>query len=164
MSKIPEGYHHEAAPAAAPNPATPPHRILVVDDDTAVRQHCTELLMGSGYHVDAAEDGAIAWDTLQLKDYDLLVTDHSMPKVTGVDLVKKLRAARMALPVILVSGSIPIDELNRHPSLQLAATLPKPFTPDQLLATVKDALRSTVGGIAPGPPLTYPPIPDWFGR
>jgi len=153
MSNVPEIHCDEAATATDPRPTSSPHRILVVDDDTAVRQQCAELLTDSGYHVDAAEDGAIAWDTLQRNGYDLLVTDHSMPKVTGVDLVKKLRAARMALPVILVSGSIPIEELNRHPWLQLAATLLKPFTSDELLATVKEALRASAGATELNPSL-----------
>ena len=122
-----------------------PHRILVVDDDIAVRQLSTEVLIHSGYDVDAAQDGAVAWDALQLNSYDLLVTDHNMPKVTGVELVKKVRSARMALPVILASGAMPTEELNQHPWLQLAATLLKPFTGDELLDTVQKVLRTTDG-------------------
>ena len=97
----------------------------------------------SGYYVDAAEDGAVAWDALQRESYDLLVTDHNMPKVSGIELVKKLRSARMALPVILASGTMPVDELDRHPWLQLAATLHKPFTADELVDTVKKVLHPT---------------------
>ena len=134
-----------ARPAAARvTPGTIPiHRILVADDDASVRRLIADTLICSGYQVDSAEDGAAAWHTLQLRNYDLLVTDNNMPRVSGVDLVKKLRSARMALPVILVSGLMPTEELNRHPWLQLAATLAKPFTCDELVATVGDALRAT---------------------
>jgi DNA-binding response OmpR family regulator len=117
----------------------------VVDDDADARQQSTEVLIRHGYQVDAAEDGAVAWNTLQRNPYDLVVTDHNMPKVTGVELVKKLRAARMAHPVILVSGAIPTEELNRHPCLQLAATLLKPYTADELLLAVKEVLRVASG-------------------
>ena len=117
-----------------------PQRILVVDDDDEIRRLNTVVLSGSGYKVDAAADGSVAWDTLKHNSYDLLVTDHKMPKVTGVELLKKLRAARMALPVILVSGMMPTTELSRHPWLQIDATLLKPYTSDELLATVKKVL------------------------
>jgi DNA-binding response OmpR family regulator len=136
-------FHVAGSPATRVTSGTTPiHRILVADDDESVRGSIADTLIRSGYHVDAAEDGAAAWDTLQLRDYDLLVTDNNMPKVSGLDLVKKLRSARMALPVILVSGAIPTEELNRHPWLQLAATLAKPFTRDELVATVANALRA----------------------
>jgi|KBSSwiStaDraftv2_1062776.scaffolds.fasta_scaffold218176_2 DNA-binding response OmpR family regulator len=131
------------ATVAAASGETNLPRILVVDDDIAIRQLSTDLLTRSGYHVDAAEDGAVAWNTLQTNHYDLVVTDHNMPKVSGIQLVKKLRAARMALPVILVSGALPTEELDRHPRLRLAATLLKPFTAEELLLAVTEVLRAT---------------------
>ncbi len=103
----------------------------------------TVVLAHSGYHVDAAEDGAIAWAALQAKPYDLLITDHNMPKVTGVELVRYLRSANMALPVVMVTGTVPAHELAQNPSLQLAATLEKPFAIAELLDTVENALRAT---------------------
>ena len=133
----------EPASAEARCGTSPPHRILVVEDDGDVRRLSAEVLISSGYHVDAAEDGAAGWEALQAKNYNLLITDHNMPKVTGVELVKKLRSARMGLPVILASAAIPTAELNRHPWLQLVATLPKPFTSDELLHTVENVLRAT---------------------
>jgi DNA-binding response OmpR family regulator len=102
----------------------------------------TVLLARSGYHVDAVEDGAIAWAVLQAKPYDLLITDHQMPKVTGIELVKSLRLARMALPVVMVAGEPPARELARSLSLQIAATLEKPFVVADLLATVENVLRA----------------------
>jgi DNA-binding response OmpR family regulator len=143
MNRPAETPGKKAAAAPTPGRTNPPRRILVVDDDISIRQLSTEVLIHHGYDVDAAEDGAVAWNTLQHNSYDLLVTDHNMPKVSGVELLKKLRAARIALPVILVSGAIPTEELNRHPRLQLEATLPKPFTGDELLGVVKEVLRAT---------------------
>jgi DNA-binding response OmpR family regulator len=122
---------------------TPSHRILVVDDDIELRLLNTDVLVRSGYKVDTAADGAAAWDALHANCYDLLITDNNMPKICGVELVKKLRSARMALPVILASAAIPVAELDRHPRLQLAATLVKPFTCDELLGTVNKVLRAT---------------------
>jgi DNA-binding response OmpR family regulator len=123
--------------------ARPAHRILVVEDDSSIRQLNTAMLLHSGYEVDAAEDGEAAWQALNTDSYDLLITDHNMPKVTGVELVKKLRAAHMALPVILATGAMPTEELNRHPWLRIEATLLKPFTIAMLLRTVREVLRAT---------------------
>ena len=119
-------------------------RILVVDDDSDICQLNTEVLIHYGYEVDAAADGAAAWEALQTKDFNLLITDHNMPRLTGVELVRKLRSARMALPVILSTGRLPTEELARNPSLRLAAILPKPFSVDELLGTVTKVLRATV--------------------
>jgi DNA-binding response OmpR family regulator len=102
------------------------------------------MLIAFGYRVDEAADGAAAWQALKLNSdkYDLLITDNHMPAVSGIELVKKLRSVRIALPVILASGTIP-EKLNRHSSLQLAAVLPKPFTAEELLGTVKNVLTAT---------------------
>jgi FixJ family two-component response regulator len=71
-----------------------------------------------------------------------LITDNRMPRVTGMELIKKLRSEDMMLPVILASGTVPAEELKRHPWLLLDATLEKPFTVAQLLEVVKQVLRS----------------------
>jgi DNA-binding response OmpR family regulator len=137
-TKVPQG-----APTRSGNNPVP--RLLLVDDDNIILQLGAEVLTAFGYHVDTAEDGAAGWDALRAGSYDLLITDNNMPRVSGVELVKALRAARMTVPVVLVSGTIPTDVLNRDPSLQLAATLLKPFTMDELLGTVKKVLYSRVG-------------------
>jgi DNA-binding NtrC family response regulator len=77
--------------------------------------------------------------------YHLLITDNDMPKVSGVDLVKKLHAARLALPVIMATGTFPVEELNRHPWLPIEATLLKPYSVEELLTTVSNVLRATDG-------------------
>ena len=133
----------EPAGAPRPSPASSSHRILVVDEDRDLRQLYAEALAGLGYHVDAAEDGAAGWEALKANRYHLLITEHEMPNLTGVELVKMLRAARMALPVVMAAGRLPTHELARNPSLQLAATLSKPFAVDALLDTVKNVLRAT---------------------
>jgi len=134
----------------------PHQRVLVVDDDEDIRRLNTETLAGSGYKVDAASDGADAWDVLQLNRYDLLVTDYNMPKMSGVDLLLKLHAAGIVLKVVMISGTIPTEKLKRHPWLQIDATLVKPYTSDELLAIVRNVLHVT-NGIAGQ---TVPP-PNW---
>ena len=120
-------------------------RILLVDDDSYLLELNAVALIRFGYDVDTAEDGAAAWQALHNLNvsYDLLITDHKMPKVTGLELISKMRSEEMVLPVILVSGTIPTEELKQYPWLLLDAILSKPLTTDELLDTVKKVLRTT---------------------
>jgi len=129
----------EPASATFKSPAV--YRILVAEDEPLIRQLNTEALTGSGYEVDAVEDGSAAWQALNLNSYDLLITDHNMPNLTGLQLVKKLHSSRMALPVIMATGTLPEEELARHPWLKPAALLLKPYTITELLGAVKEVLR-----------------------
>lgn len=115
--------------------------ILMVDDEPLICGLCAEVLMRAGYEVDTAQDGISAWKTLQSKKYDLLITDHNMAPLTGLELIKKLHAARMELPVIMASGTIPAEELNRHPWLKIKGVLLKPYSVDALLEEVKKILH-----------------------
>jgi len=86
-----------------------------------------------------------------------------MPKVTGVELLKKLRAARMALPVIMATGILPTEEFTRYPWLQPEATLIKPYTANELLAKVRNVLHgidTTHIQIAPPASLQGRPLPN----
>ena len=142
MNRLLEVPCNHATSAPATGQTNPSHRILVVEDDIGIRQLYSKVLIRSGCQVDGVEDGAAGWEALQADNYDLLITDHNMPKLTGVELVKQLRAARMELPVILVTGVLPTEEMNRNPWLQLASTLLKPFSPDQLVETVAKVLHA----------------------
>jgi DNA-binding response OmpR family regulator len=126
-------------------------RILVVEDDLLIRRLNREMLIFSGYDVQTAGDGAAAWEELQLNSYDLMVTDNEMPKLSGVELLKKVHATRLALPVIMASGRFPLDEFTRRPWLRPAVTLLKPYTFDELVEAVQMVLLAISGAGAEGP-------------
>ena len=117
------------------------HRILLVEDDSTILQFSVLMLVRAGYQVSAVEGTQAAWEALQSHTYDLLVTDNRMPGMSGLELVSKLRSAQIALPVILASGGIGAEELAQNQRLQPAIALPKPFSADQLLETVAEALH-----------------------
>ena len=119
-------------------------RILLADDEEALRRRIADSLIEFGYDVDAAEDGAVAWEALQANRYDLLITDNSMPKITGVSLVKMLRDRDPALPVVMISGLKPSDDPNWHASLGISAFLLKPFDLGALRDTVEHVLQVAV--------------------
>lgn len=118
-------------------------RILVADDDRSIRQFNAMVLRSAGYEVDVSADGTTAWRALNTDRYDLLVTDHDMPDISGVELVKKLHTAHMAMPVILVSGMVPTGELARHPWLRIAAILLKPYAIAEFAQAVRAALHAS---------------------
>ena len=143
----------------------PPQRILVVDDDFETREIGSSMLRHSGFEVDAAGDGAIAWQALNTDHYDLLITDYKMPRMSGVELIMKLHAVHMTLPVIMASATLPRDQFTRHPCLKPAAMLLQPCTVADLLGTVNQVLWATEVArerIAPTPIQESPAARQWF--
>jgi DNA-binding response OmpR family regulator len=120
-------------------------RILLVDDDRNVRQHSITALTASGYDVEAAQDGAAGWQALQADTFDLIITDNHMPKMTGLEMIEKMRAARIATPVIMATHDLPTHEFVRKPWLKPKAMLQRPFTLDDLLKTIKGVLGGDNG-------------------
>ena len=130
-----------------PNPAQDaaetaiPVRILYVDDEPSLRRFGELVLLRSGFAVDTAADGEEAWEALRSREYDLLVTDNHMPNLTGLELIGKVGAAGLRLPIILASSIV--NTLTKHdlPLFECGALLAKPFTPNQLVSAVHDLLR-----------------------
>jgi DNA-binding response OmpR family regulator len=120
-------------------------RILVVEAEHDLRQLTAEVLIDDGYQVDVAEDGAAAWFALQRSEYDLLITDQFMPKVSGVELLRKIHGARMTLPVIMATRIMPTWEFALHTWLQPVKMLLKPYSFEKLLGMVKNVLHESSG-------------------
>jgi two-component system chemotaxis response regulator CheY len=121
----------------------PSSHILVVDDEALIRRFNAEVLIGAGYLVDVADNGRSAWDMLQSSDYDLLITDQKMQRMSGIELLLRLHASRRSLSTIMASGMMPAEELKRYPWLQVHAWLTKPCSITQLLVTVEEVLHAT---------------------
>jgi two-component system sensor histidine kinase and response regulator WspE len=94
-----------ALPPAAAAGSRPVKRILVVDDSITVREVERKLLSNRGYAVDVCVDGADGWSAVSAQAYDLVLTDVDMPRMDGIELVRRIRGeARLArLPVMIVS-------------------------------------------------------------
>jgi DNA-binding NtrC family response regulator len=115
-------------------------RILCVDDDEDTQFLHARVLARAGYNVTGVADGEEAWTALLARRFDLLITDHNMPRLCGLDLVARMRAAGMTLPVIINSGSPDLREARAYPHLDLAAVLRKSFPFTELLDTVRHIL------------------------
>jgi DNA-binding response OmpR family regulator len=118
-------------------------RILVVDDDVALRDLVTDYLASSGYRVETAGDGETMRNVLRTLDVDLLVLDLMLPGEDGLSLLRWLREHH-GPPVIIVSARG--DEVDRVVGLELGADdyLAKPFGPRELLARVRAVLRRSL--------------------
>jgi two-component system, OmpR family, response regulator MprA len=112
-----------------------PAVVLVVDDEPGIRAVLAELLIDEGYRVVVAQDGVEALRQIGDVSPDLVLLDLNMPKLTGWEVVERLRALAITLPiVIMTAGQSATIEAAR---LGAAAGLPKPFTIDDVLTTIE---------------------------
>ena len=121
--------------------------IVVAEDHADIRYVLKRSLERAGHVVVEAADGVAALAAIREHMPELVVTDVDMPHMTGLDLCRAIRADRSLkhIPVVLASGSMMPGD-TRAAEAGATATLLKPFLPAQLLALVKDLLRT--GGAA----------------
>jgi DNA-binding NtrC family response regulator len=120
----------------------PVRHVLIVDDDNDTRQLSIDVLTNAGFAVDFAINGAAAWEAVKIKHYDLLLTDNQMPKMTGIELIAKIRRTRVGLPIIMVTSHLPINIFNSKPWLKPDAALQRPISNDQLVKAARNVLRT----------------------
>ncbi len=116
-------------------------RLLVIDDDPAVRSVLCDLLSGLGYAVDGAPDGAEGLARFGQGGYDLVLTDLAMPSLSGLEVAEAVRSESAVTPVILVTGSATDLDAQRADALGVAI-LHKPVPFQDLRAAVGQALSS----------------------
>ncbi|MDM4770777.1 chemotaxis response regulator CheY [Solimonas sp. SE-A11] len=109
----------------------PNMKILIVDDFSTMRRIVKNLLADLGYtNTTEADDGKSAWPLLQAGDFEFVVTDWNMPGMTGIDLLKNIRAdARLAkLPVLMVTAEAQRDQIIEAAKAGVNGYIIKPFT------------------------------------
>lgn len=119
----------------APAPA-----ILVVDDDPDSARFMARVLSHAGFRVTCAGSADEARVLAKPGVHDLIVSDVNMPGLRGPELVKELKAAGVACPVLLVSGEGSYEALDESLHVPGATYLPKPFSPDELVSAVFETL------------------------
>ena len=120
-----------------------PARLLVVDDDAALRRSLERVLQLADYEVVLAEGGQMALDTLAAERFALLVLDVAMPAPTGLEVCRRLRATGDRTPVLMLTARAAVAD--RVDGLEAGADdyLVKPFAIEELLARVRALLRRT---------------------
>jgi DNA-binding NtrC family response regulator len=116
-------------------------RVLVVDDDPGLRQLVGIMLASIGCKMVEAEDGYEALTILRADPgFAVVISDVHMARMDGVRFLTELRAQQVTIPVILSSVDFSSDWINVVMQQGAAAYLPRPFTPRQLVAVVKQVL------------------------
>ena len=115
-------------------------RVLVVDDESSIRELLQKTLALAEYDVDTAPDGRAALERLRLGHYDLLIADLKMPGMDGLTLIREAKRLKADLPVIIITGFSTESSAIEAVNLGVAGYLTKPFRVPQVLAAAARAL------------------------
>ncbi len=117
-------------------------RVLIVDDDPAIRDGCAQVLTRRGYECVEAATGAEALRLLDESDFDLVLVDLKMPDINGLDLISSIRQRDTLLPIVMITAYGTIQ--NAVEAMRLGANdfLPKPFDPEELLMVVQRTMKT----------------------
>jgi DNA-binding response OmpR family regulator len=127
-------------------------RVLLCDDEIHILRAAEFKLKRAGYDVQIANDGQEAWEAIQVRKPDILITDCQMPRLDGFGLVQRVRqdADTEDLPILMLTAKgyeLSHEELAEK--WKVIAVIPKPFSPRELLRRVEDVLRSKTDPVDP---------------
>ena len=132
-------------------------KILVVDDDTAVQMTIRLLLERAGHNVEVAGDGQKGVAAFENGNFDLLFLDIFMPGMDGLETMRHVQRQRPTIPIIVISGRPLVQDAAAEPDflaiaikLGAVSSLPKPFKPAALLATVEGCLKARERNVSSG--------------
>ena len=118
-------------------------KILVVDDERAIRNSLKEILGDEGYDVDIAEDGATAVSMAEKERYDVIFCDIKMPNMEGTEVLEKLRADGVDAAIVMISGHGDIDTAVECIKKGAFDFIQKPLDLNRILITIKNATERT---------------------
>ena len=123
-------------------------RVLVVDDDPAVRKSFDRVLTGKGYAVITAENGEEALRKLNEEKYDLVYSDIRMPGMSGLEVAEKVRARRPWTPVVIITGYGTDIAEERAKAAGVSKFLHKPLSPAMIEDSARDVLAVPAAPVA----------------
>lgn len=124
-------------------------RILIAEDDATLADGLTRSLRQAGYAVDRAADGAAADAALAAQTaqtYDLLILDVGLPRMSGLEVLKRLRSRGAMLPVLILTAADSVEERVKGLDLGADDYMAKPFALSELEARVRALVRRGAGG------------------
>ena len=123
-------------------------KLLIVDDDQAMRLALSESLESCGYEVIAAENGANGLQQFSRRGFDLVLTDMKMPGMTGIDVLRGVKKMSPAVPVILITAYGTVNTAVEAMKEGAAEFIMKPFTLDEIEGVVRNVLNACEAGAA----------------
>jgi two-component system cell cycle response regulator CtrA len=124
-------------------------RILLVEDNRAVTQGLVAALKAASMVVDAVETGEEALEYCRLSDFDMVLLDLSLPDMDGYDVVRRLRAARLATPVLILSETASAQAKIKGFAAGADDVISKPFDTQELVARIQAVVRRAKGFAQP---------------
>ena len=121
--------------------ALPPVRVLVVDDDRAICDFMETFLAKDGYDVEAVSDPGRAPDLVKSGGYHLVVLDLMMPKVDGIEVLRKIRKVDSDVAVVIFTGYPSLETAVQSMKLDAVDYLKKPFNPDEFRAVLDRVMK-----------------------
>ncbi len=118
-----------------------PYRVLVIDDETAIREAIRMTLEYEGYKIEEARSGQEGLDKAGRTDYDAILLDIKMPVLDGIEVLDNLKAQKITSPVVMVSGHGDVHTAVECTKRGAFDFLEKPLNRDKLLLTVRNAVR-----------------------
>lgn len=120
-------------------------RILMIEDDPAVAQSMELMLKSEGFNVYTTDLGEEGLDLAKLYDYDCITLDLNLPDMSGYDVLKQMRVAKVKTPVIIVSGLAGIQDKVKGFGIGADDYITKPFHKDELIARIHAVVRRSKG-------------------
>ena len=117
-------------------------KILVVDDERGIRYLLSDVLSDAGFEVSMAKDGQESLDQLKDKRFDLVITDINMPRLDGIEMLKRMKIAGRKEKVIIMTASILDLKLEEAEVPHVVKKLQKPFGMDSFLNVVIAAIAN----------------------
>ena len=124
-------------------------RILLVDDETDIREQLGAMLAGQKYIVDTAADGEEALDRIFAQPFDLIILDIMLPKRDGLSVLREIRRAEIRTPILMLTARSEIDDKIKGLDQGADDYLAKPFSAAELLARVRALLRRISENVRP---------------
>ncbi len=116
-------------------------KILIADDERSIRQTFKFFLEKEGYSVTVSEDAIQAFELIKNEKFDLIITDCIMPKMSGLELLKKLRTNNNLTPVIVMTGEPTTKSQAYAFEIKASEYLSKPISKEQLIESVKKVFK-----------------------
>jgi two-component system, cell cycle response regulator CtrA len=120
-------------------------RVLLVDDDAGITKSVELMLRSEGMYVDKTIFGEEGVDLGKIYDYDVILLDLTLPDISGYDVLRSLRSARVVTPILILSGLASIEDKIKGLGLGADDYLSKPFHKDELVARIHALVRRSKG-------------------
>jgi len=118
-------------------------KILVVDDENIVLESCRRVLEAEGFDVVLVSSAEDALKAIENQSFSLVLVDLKMPKRDGQFLIGQIKKMPVHIPIIVMTGYSTLNTIKEVSHMGIEQFIAKPFTPDELLEAVKEAIETT---------------------